>query len=203
MQKKSGILFAVLFLSVTLINFTSAQFYGRFSLSDFFNSVDESLIVLGLIFVIVFALLNYSLSKFFKGNKGVSGVVSMAVALLVVYGINRSGYNYGGLFNNFFFFLPTGLIETIWPIVAIGLLIVCWVRYSIFKGTGIFLMWIGGALMFFSWLGFFYESGGSLGIGIVLLIIGLVIRFFGAIRKGVKRKSKNEEDEGYDSRETD
>lgn len=193
MQKKSAIFGISFLLSLLFLNFASAQYYGSFG--NILNSVDESTIVLGLIFVIAFAVINFSLEKFFKGNKGVSGVVSMAVSLLIVYGINRSGFDYSGLFNNIVFFLPAGLLETIWPIIVIGLLIVCWVRYSIFKGTGIFLIWAGVLLIFFSWIGFFYEQGGAIGIGIVLLVIGLIIRFFGAIRKGIKRDKKKEDDD--------
>ena len=79
MQKKSLYLFL---LSVMLINFTSAAFYGTASIGGFLNSVDDSTIVLGAIFLVVFVVANYSLLKFFKNNKPVAGAIAFAVSLL-------------------------------------------------------------------------------------------------------------------------
>lgn len=173
-----------------LINFASAQFYGRFSLSDFLNSVDESWIVLGMIFLIVYALVSYGLGNFFKGNKAVSGSIAFAIALLVIWGVNRSGFNYNGLFYNFFFFLPTGFVETIWPILFLGFGVFLVIKTgNLGKGLGILFIGSGVLLIFLSFIGVIYETegGGSLGFG--LIIIGVLSWWLGTRKWGGKKQS--------------
>ena len=62
MDKKGLSLFL---FSVLFIGLASAQFYGTASIGNMLNSVDDSTLVLGGIFLIVFLLVNYSLEKFF------------------------------------------------------------------------------------------------------------------------------------------
>lgn len=194
MQKKSGIIAGILFLSLMFLGFVSAQFYGSFSIGDLLNNIDESTIVLGAMFIIVFGFVNFALGKFFRGNKAVSGGIAFAMALLVIYGINRSGFNYTGLFYNIAFFLPTGLVETIWPILVIGGLIFAIIRTgSITKGIGDFLLFLGALLMFLSFIGVFYELGGGLGFGFLIFVVGLGIRFWYRIRFGWRRRPHNPE----------
>ena len=177
MQKKSVIFGAILFMSLLTAGLASAQYYGSFG--NILNSVDESTIVLGLIFLIAFVLINFSLLKFFKGNKGVSGVISMAVSLLIVYGINRSGFNYNGLFNNFFFFLPTGFIENFWPILFVGTAIVLGVKYGWKKGVGVLFIFTGVLSIFFSYA-LFYDSTGGVSLGIASIVIGSALWAWGS-----------------------
>ena len=185
MQKKSAIFGMILLSFLIMSNFASAQYYNSFG--NILNSVDESTIVLGLIFVIAFVLINYSLSNFFKGNKNVSGTISFAVSLLIVYGINRSGFNYNGLFNGFFFFLPTGFIETLWPILFLGLGIIFSIKFnSAKKGFGILFIGTGMLLIFFSYA-LFYDSSGGLGLSIASILIGAVLWVWGS--KGDKKKT--------------
>ena len=187
MQKKDAMLGIILFLSLIFINFASAQFYGRFSLGDFLNSVDESLIVLGMIFLIVYAVISYSLNNVFRGNKVVSGTIAFAIALLVIWGVNRSGFDYNGLFYNFFFFLPTGFIETIWPLILFGLFVIFTIRYGLVNGAGRLLTILGVLMIFLNFTGIFYEEGTSLVIGLLLFFAGLMITFRSRIRFGGRK----------------
>ena len=87
----------LLFSLIIIIPLTSAAGIG-----DFLNTVDQSTLVLGCLFVIFFALANFSLGKFFKDrttgqpNKGITSVVSFCVALLMIYGVNKSNLDYSG-----------------------------------------------------------------------------------------------------------
>ena len=184
MQKKS-VIFGIILLSFLIMsNFASAQYSNSFG--NILNSIDESTIVLGLAFVIAFVLINYSLSKFFKGNKSISGTLSIAISLLIIYGINRSGFNYNELFNSFFFFLPTGFIETLWPILFLGLGIILSIKYGVKKGFGILFIGTGVLLIFFSYA-LFYDSSGGLGLSIASILIGAVLWAWSS--KGDKKKT--------------
>ncbi|MBI2043409.1 hypothetical protein HYT25_03405, partial [Candidatus Pacearchaeota archaeon] len=151
----------------------------------------------GAIFLITVVLVSYALGNVFKGNKSVSGSIAVAVGLLVIYGVNRSGFNYTDLFYNFFFFLPTGFIETIWPILVIGLIVICWIRYGPWKGTSIFLIWTGIFLIILSFMGVFYESSGGFGLGLLIFIAGLGMRFFNRIRFAGRKHNPESPDEHW------
>ena len=86
-------------LGIILINFVSAYYgsYSNFSFSDFLNEVDSETMLLGVVFILSFALLNYSLSKFFKDKNGepnrvIVGVVSFAISLLITWGVNKTDF---------------------------------------------------------------------------------------------------------------
>ena len=182
MDKKGLSLFL---FSVLFIGLASAQFYGTASIGNMLNSVDDSTLVLGGIFLIVFLLVNYSLEKFFKGNKAVAGGISFAVALLVIWGVNRSGFEYTNLFYGTFFFLPTGFLETLWPLLFIGIWIFLIFKntgggfvYGIRKGTGLVFLFSGMLLVFLALIGAFYESGATMASGFFLAGLGLVIGWF-------------------------
>jgi len=170
MEKRGLVLtFVSVFLSVMLINIVSAQFYGGFSLSNMLNSIDPSTMILGTIFIISFALLNFSLSKFFRGNAGIAGIVAFAVSLLIVWGINQTGFDYSGLFYNIFFFIPEDLLYTLIPFLLLGLII-----YGFFKlGPGETLAILGGFLLAISFTELVYEKGLVGSIGAILLGFGL------------------------------
>ncbi len=79
---------SLIFLLLATIGFASSQ-----GLSDLLNGIDESTIILFAVFIIAFALLFFALNKVFKGNTSVSGIISVAISILIVYGINKSGFN--------------------------------------------------------------------------------------------------------------
>lgn len=94
---KKSILFA---LSIFFIKFVSAQFfrYGYFSIEDFFYSIDPTTMTFGVLFVILFALIYFILSRFFtdrygRPNKAIPAIISAGVSLLTVYWMYYSGFD--------------------------------------------------------------------------------------------------------------
>lgn len=160
-------------LTIMFTGFISAQFYGDFS-SLLFN-IDESLIVLGAIFLISFAIINFALSKFFKENRAASGTISFAVSLLIIWGINKTGLDYGSFFYNIFFFVPTGFLETLWPLLLLAVWIFLIVKHRFLKGTGILLLGVGVLLTVLSLTGIIDERGTASAIGIFLAILGVIL----------------------------
>ena len=176
MQKKGLLLFL---LSFMFVGFASAQL----SLGNMLNSVDDSTIVLGLIFVIIFGLVNFSLRRFFRNNT-LAGGIAFAVALLSIWGINRSNFEYTGVFYNVFFFIPNGFLETIWPLMLIGVWFLLifknsgptkGLKFAFRKGTGELLLGSGAILLILSFTGAFYEASTITMISIVLIGVGWVM----------------------------
>ncbi len=176
MQRGKTILAFILFS--VLINFVSAQFYGGTSLSNILYSVDNSTIVLGLIFLIAFALTNMALMRTLKGNRAVSSTIAFSISLLIIWSVNRSGINFVNPFYGFFFFLPTGFLETIWPLLLLGLGIFFIVKMGFKKGIGTLLMGVGTLLIFLGATGSNLDSGTSFAVGITLLIVGAGLFFW-------------------------
>jgi len=190
MQKKS----LLLLFSLMFVGLASAQFYGTASIGNLLNSVDDSTMVLGAIFLIVFVAVNFSLQKFFSGNRPVAGAIAFAVALLVIWGVNKSGFGYTNIFYGFFFFLPTGFLESIWPLLFIGAWILLIYRnsgigkgflFGIRRGTGELFLFSGVLLVFFSFIGALFESGWAVTTGIILIIIGGAVGWLGNKKKVV------------------
>ncbi|MFH1327072.1 MAG: hypothetical protein ABIH59_03020 [archaeon] len=176
-MRKQGV---AIILMISLIGFVSAYGSYGFSIGDFLDSIDSSTIILGTLFIIFFGLLNFSLSKVFKDkqgypNKGIAGVVSFAISLLMIYGINKSNLN----IEDFFFDIgiSEGALFIVGPIIIlIGLIFLA-------KKIGlsyIFLI-IGSALILITLLtNWIYEKGTVLAIGIFFLVLWFIGR---SIRK--------------------
>ena len=167
MQKKEFVLFFSSILLITMISFVSAQFYGRYSLSDILNSVDPSTMILGVAFIVFFAFLNAALSRFFIDNKAIGGVIAFAISLLIIYGINRTGLDFEGFFYNIGF--SEGFLATIISLVLIGGAIYLGIKY----GFGILSTIIGGFFIILSFTDFIYETGTTFFIGVIFLVIGI------------------------------
>lgn len=179
-MQKRGLFFILISLFVLAISLVSAQFgygYGSFSIADFFNSVDPATITYGVLFFIFLILINLTLSKLriFKGQNGqpntaASGIMSIAISVLIVYYMYRSGYG----FENFFYEL--GFSFNSFPnFTIIALVILAIIVILIFKLAGFFI--VSG--LFFSLAALFtdiiYERETSLIIGIILIIIGVFL----------------------------
>lgn len=102
----------VYLLGLFLISFVSAQYgYGRFSFRDFFYRVDPSTVTFGIFFIILFALIYFSLSKVFinryrgynEPNIGISAVISLGVSALITYWTYRTYPNIQYLFYNLWY----------------------------------------------------------------------------------------------------
>ena len=165
-------------LLVLLTQVVSAQFfsgYGGFSITNFFDSIDSATITLGLLFFIFFALIFYALSRVFKDqygqpNKGIAGTIALAVSLLIIYGIYRSGFNLGDLFYGF------GIGKSALYLIALIIFIV--LAIFLIKKIKLhgFLIVFGLLLILLTiFTDIFYEKLTALIIGIVLLLIGLFL----------------------------
>src|SRR5271157_3280683 len=86
-MNKKGLILSGISMFLFSIGFISAQ---SFSLSDVLSTFDPSTVVLSILFMIFFAVLYFSTSKMFKGNKAVSVIISLGISLLIIYGINSS-----------------------------------------------------------------------------------------------------------------
>jgi hypothetical protein len=175
---KRGKIFLFLIIGLFLTNLSSA-YYGN-SLSNLLDGLDSSTIFLGAIFIIAFAFINYSLSKIFRENKAASGIVAFAVSFLIIYGINRTGFDFEGLFYNFGYRLGFSR-DMLYMIVF--LVIIAGIIYLILKFAKESLVIIGGLLILASF--FTYEKVILIFFGIVLIIS----RFF--IKKGTWEKKRN------------
>jgi hypothetical protein len=139
-------------------------------LGDVFYNIDADIMVLGLLFVIFFALINFALYRALK-DKGTAGVVSFCVSLLAVYGISRTNWDVSGLLYGIG--ISENILYTVVPfIILAGLIFIFW---RLRKSLGAAFMLIGIILIVASF--FVYEKLLLMGIGIGLFIIGLFLWF--------------------------
>jgi hypothetical protein len=165
---KKGLLAFVIFLSLAIIGFVSAQN----SLSDLLNGIDESTVLFFAIFLIVFSLLFFSLNRVFKKeNTTVSGIISLALAFLVVYGVSKSSFDVGDFFSGIG--ISGDVLGVVLPIVIIAGII-----FLIIKLKKNSLLAIGGLLILLSF--FVYAKLLLIVVGVILI----VVRFFIPKRKG-------------------
>ena len=181
---KKGVPLLTLLASLFLINFVSAQFFddygwgGGISLGDFFDSLDPSTVVYGLMFFIFFTIIFLILTKvnLFKGRRNhfgieepntmAAGVVSFAISALIVYYMYRQGYN----LESFFYDLGFS-IDLFSFLLAVVFLLVAFVIVKKFKFAGFFIV-SGLFLMFISiFTDLIYEKATALLIGIILFIV--------------------------------
>lgn len=169
---KRGLLGILILLSLTSL--TSAAYgyynYSSFSLSDFFNTIQPSTLILGVIFIICFAFVNFALGKFFKDaqgnpNRAIAGIVSLAVSLLIVYWVNRSGFYFDFAYNGGIG-ISLGALWTIGSIAFPILFIIIGMKY----GWGMPIMLSGILLIITSALSYQAYIGGI--IGVILIIFG-------------------------------
>jgi len=170
MQKKILVSFFSAVLGLFLMNFVSAQYYGSFSLSGILSSIDASTMILGIIFIVIFALLNYSLSRVFRDNKAIAGIISLAISLGVIYAVNLTGLDFQGFFYSIG--LSEGFLTTITSLILIGGGIYLAFRF----GFATMLIVLGGFFLILSSTDFIYEKGITMVIGLILIGIGFWIR---------------------------
>ena len=125
-----------------MMSFVSAYYgyYSNFSLSDLLDSIDSSTMILGAMFIISFAFVNFALSRFFKGNRATAGVVAFVISALIVWGINKSGIDYESFFYDIG--LSEGFLYAVLPLVLLAGLIFLIIKV----GMGMALMIFGGLI---------------------------------------------------------
>ena len=174
-----------LILAVSLMSFVSAyygSFYGGSVLGDLFNSMDSTTVFLGVVFVVSFALINYSLSIFFKENKSTASVISLAMALGITYWMNQTGFDFSNLFYSLG--IPEETLLTLAPLLFIGAI----VAIGILKGWGVSMLATGAFLILIS---LFVDEGTKtllMAVGVILAIIGII--FWAKGRKENERKER-------------
>ena len=163
--------FAFLGITLFLISFASAYYgsYSSFSLSDLLNEIDSATMILGAVFIISFAVVNFALAKAFRGNKATAGIIAFVVSLLITYGINKTGFDFEGLFYDIGF--SEGFLYTLLPLVLLGGIIFLGIKI----GFGITLMIFGGLLIAVSFTELICEKGIAIFLGICLIGIGVYI----------------------------
>lgn len=173
MQKKSLLL--ILVLGIFLINFVSAQFYGSFSITDLLYSIDPTVMTLAVLFIIIFAFSFFSLSRIFKSkygepNKAMAGVVALALSTLAVYWINRSDLD----FESFFYDIGISS-EILYIVLPIIILVgIIWLSRKI-RFYNVLLI-LGALFIVVTFTNLIYEKGAAFVIGVVLIVIGLLLR---------------------------
>ncbi len=72
----------------------SVGFVSSASLSELLNELNQLDIFLFVIFIVAFSLLFFALNKVFKKqNTAISGIIAVAVAFLITFGISKSGFD--------------------------------------------------------------------------------------------------------------
>jgi len=184
---KRGFLGILILISLTSLASAAYGYnsYNSFSISDFLSSIQPSTLILGVIFIICFAFINFALGKFFKDsqgnpNKAIAGIVSLAVSLLIVYWVNQSGFYfdfaYGGNIG-----ISSGALWTIGSIAFPILFIIIGMKYGWgmpIMLTGLLLI-VTAALSYQAYIGWVF--------GIILIIIGFVMWNRRRIRRASKR----------------
>ncbi len=86
----------MVFVGIVLTQSVIAAYGGYYSSpADFL--VNEEWIRFVLIFAVLFAVIFYASNKAFKENKGVAAVVAIAISLIIMLALVKSGLLYGGL----------------------------------------------------------------------------------------------------------
>lgn len=176
MIKKSLIFFGFLFL----ISFVSA---ASFDFSELLESIDESFIVLGSIFILSFIFVNFALSKFFKQsdgtpNKPVAGIAAFVISLLITWGINKWGIDYDSIIDILSNIgLPTEIL-----MIALPLILIVGIIYVIIRFGVLAFLIIGILLLATSFTNLFYNDMIIFWIGIIIIGISLIVYYVKAKR---------------------
>ena len=167
-MKKIFSIIALHFLFLT--GLVSAQYYGnyynRFSLGNFFSSLDSQTVSIMIVFIICFGFISFALSKYFKDNKAIAHVISAAVAFGVAWYMNRYGFSIDFLFYNLGF--SPDFLSTILP-----LLFLAGIGFGVYKLKSTFLILMGIVLMALPFTGIIYEIGWIFIIGVLCLAGGI------------------------------
>src|SRR3989344_2457589 len=139
---------------------------------DLLGNIDPNTMVLGLLFIILLVLINFSLMKFFKKEKTTPTIISLCVSLLAVYGISRTNFDLTGLIYGI------GISEeTLYLIVP--LLILIFLALLFWKvGLSRTFICLGIILIILSFTPLIYEKSTVLIIGGILVVLGSLIWLF-------------------------
>jgi hypothetical protein len=135
-------------------------------LREVLYNIDPNTMILGLLFIIFFVLIQFLLGRSLR-DKMSSNIIAFCVALLAVYGLNRTNFDISGVFYNWG--IGDGIIYGVIPfIILVGLI---WITWKL--GISRALMIVGGLLIIASF--FVYEKAVVLILGIALVILGFIL----------------------------
>ena len=158
-MKKDVLSILLLLLSISLVKASD--------LSELLDGIDESVVVYFSIFILSFVLMFFALNKFFKEqNRAFAGIIAAVLSFLIVYGINKTGFD---IVN---FFLDLGIpTETLSTIVT--LIVLAGVVFIIVKMGKDSLFVLGGLLIVGSL--FVYAKAVLIFLGIILLGLRVIV----------------------------
>jgi hypothetical protein len=152
------------FILLASISFVSAQN----NLGDLLNQIDQTTLILYVVFIVSFAILFFALSKFFKDNRSIAGLISAGIALLITYAVNKTGLDIQG------FVLNIGISQETLAVV-IPIILIAGIIFLIISLKKNSLFVIGGILILASF--FVYEQTLLIAVGAILIIIRLFLGF--------------------------
>ena len=195
-MQKRGILFVFLFSLIALmaVNFVSAAFhYGGYSLSDILNTFDPSTVILLTIFIIAFILIFWPLSKFFRENPMLAGIIAFAMSGSLIFEVNRRGLDFTGFFYSIG--ISGGILYTIAPLILLaGFFYISYSKLERrFKFYRAFLV-LGGLLIVASFTDIIYAKGATFILGAIIFGVGILLW-----RRGRKRGFGGYDYQGYDT----
>ncbi|MCH8945959.1 MAG: hypothetical protein IIA85_03485 [Nanoarchaeota archaeon] len=174
MNEKGFVLsFLLILFGINFIGLVSAQFYRGLSLSDLLNSFDSSTVILTSIFLIAFILIFWPLSKFFRENALLAGIISFAMSFLLIFEINRRGLDFAGFFYSIG--ISGGILYTIAPLILlVGFFLISYSKlerkFKFYRGFFV----LGGLLIgIVIFTDIFYSEGTTFILGVIFSLIGV------------------------------
>jgi hypothetical protein len=145
----------------------SVGFVSSAGLSDILNAIDETTLILFAVFILSFTLLFFSLNRVFKKeNTTTSGIISVVISFLIVYGLSKSGWN---IQNSLY---GIGISSEVLGIV-IPLILAAGIIFLIIKLAKDSLLVVGGLFIILSF--FVYAQLILIVIGIILIVVRFLI----------------------------
>ncbi len=147
-------------------------------IEEFFYSINPNDMVLGLLFIIIFALINFVLGRtILKQNNATKNIISLAVSILAIYGINFMNLDMSRFFYNFG--ISDIILYNVVPILSLCLIIFLSIRKNkegrkTFS-VRLFLIIIGIILILASLFEIVYETVKILIIGIAFIIFSILL----------------------------
>jgi len=137
-MKKRNLIIASFFCMIALSSFVSAYSYSsQFSIQGFLDSLDPETVYLVGIFLVLFVVSNFALSRLFRDNRMAAAVAAFAVSFVATYGIYLSGIDFGSMIENLG--ITQGMINTIIIIAIIGVFLYMGFRFHSW-GVACFLL---------------------------------------------------------------
>ncbi len=167
MKVKEALLtfFSLLLIPLTsALSYTGFGGYSSFSVSNLLSGIDAQTIFILCLWAILFVLLFWILNRFNFGQN-IAGIISFAISLLAVYGINK-------LFDFEEFLYSLGLGDSLFYIlITIFIVLFGWMVWKFRKRLCLLSFLVGLLLIGISLTDFFAEPGIIFVIGLILALI--------------------------------